>query len=224
MTSYAAVCLHSTPPSLLLRRLLKAATQSECTMGLGVLILGLVVFLGNHLFVTRRDARAAVIARLGINSYRVLFGLVSIVGLALIVWGYGQYRAHDWIQIWSPPAFMRHITIGLMLIAVILFTAAFIPSHIKAKAKHPMLAGIKAWAFAHLLSNGELGSILLFGSFLAWGVYARIAAKRRADAGTTVAPSGWLNDIIVVALGIVLYLALGFAFHPIVIGVPVFGR
>ena len=103
-------------------------------------------------------------------------------------------------------------------------TAAFIPSHIKLRLKHPMLAGVKTWALAHLLSNGDLGSILLFGSFLAWGVYARIAAKRRGDVGTTIAPAGWTNDIIVVVLGIVIYLALGYAFHPIVIGVPVFGE
>jgi uncharacterized membrane protein len=119
---------------------------------------------------------------------------------------------------------MRHITIGLMLFASIFITAAFIPSHIKARLKHPMLAGVKTWALAHLLSNGDLGSILLFGSFLAWGVYARIAAKRRGDTGATVTPTGWTNDIIVVALGIVIYLALGFAFHPMIIGVPVFGR
>jgi uncharacterized membrane protein len=193
-------------------------------MGLGVLIIGLAVFLGSHIFITRRDARAAIIARLGLSTYRMLFGLCALVGLALIVWGFGQYRAHEWIQVWSPPGFMRHITIGLMLIAVILFTAAFIPSHLKAKAKHPMLAAIKTWALAHLLSNGDLGSILLFGSFLAWGVFARIAAKRRGDVGTAIAPSGWTNDIIVVVLGIVIYLALGYAFHPIVIGVPVFGR
>jgi uncharacterized membrane protein len=193
-------------------------------MGLGVLIVGLVVFLGDHLFTTRRDARAAMIARFGINGYRALFALVALAGLALIVWGYGQYHAHELIQVWSPPAFMRHISVGLMLIAVIVFTAAFIPSHLKAKAKHPMLAGVKTWALAHLLSNGDLGSILLFGSFLAWGVYARIAAKRRGDVGTTTSPSGWTNDIIVVVVGIVIYLALGYAFHPIVIGVPVFGR
>jgi uncharacterized membrane protein len=193
-------------------------------MGLGILVLGLVVFLGAHVFVTCREARAAAIARFGINVYRGLFAVVALIGLALIVWGYGSYRAHEWIQIWTPPAFMRHVTVGLMLIAVILFTAAFIPSHIKAKAKHPMLAGIKTWALAHLLSNGDLGSILLFGAFLAWGVYARIAAKRRGDVGTTVAPSGWTNDIIVLAVGILIYLALGFAFHPVVIGVPVFEK
>jgi uncharacterized membrane protein len=192
-------------------------------MGLGVLILGLIVFLGAHTFVTFRAARASAIARLG-NGYRALFALVALIGLVLIVFGYGQYRAHDWIQVWSPPAFMRHITVGLMLFAVIFFTAAFIPSHIKTMLEHPMLAGIKTWAFAHLLSNGDLGSILLFGSFLAWGVYARIAAKRRGDLGATVAPAGWTNDVIVVVLGIVIYLALGFAFHPMLIGVPVFGK
>jgi uncharacterized membrane protein len=175
-------------------------------MALGVLIFGLVVFLGNHLFVTRRDARAAAVARLGMVGYRAVFSIVSIVGLALIVYGYGQYRAHGLIQVWSPPAFMRHITVGLMLFSVIFLVAAFIPSHIKAKLKHPMLA------------------ILLFGSFLAWGVFARIAAKRRGDAGTVTAPGGWVNDIIVVALGVAIYLALGYAFHPMVIGVPVFGR
>ena len=119
---------------------------------------------------------------------------------------------------------MRHITVGLMLFAAIFFTAAFIPSHIKTKLKHPMLAGIKTWALAHLLANGDLGSILLFGSFLAWGVIARIAAKRRGDLGATTAPAGWTNDIIVIVIGIVIYLALGYAFHPMVIGVPVFGR
>jgi len=193
-------------------------------MRLGILILGLVVMLGAHVFVTFRDARAGLMVKLGQNGYRALFSVVSIAGLALIVWGYGQYRAHELIQIWSPPAFMRHISVGLMLFAVIFFTAAFIPSHIKAKLKHPILAGVKTWALAHLLSNGDLGSILLFGSFLSWGVYARIAAKRRGDAGTTTAPDGWTNDIIVVVVGIVIYLALGYAFHPMVVGVPVFGR
>lgn len=192
-------------------------------MGLGVLILGLIIFLGAHTFITFRNARAAAIARLGVG-YRALFTLVALAGLVLIVYGYGQYRAHDWTQVWSPPTFMRHITIGLMLFAVIFFTAAFVPSHIKTKLKHPMLAGVKTWALAHLLSNGDLGSILLFGAFLAWGVYARIAAKRRSDMGATSAPTGWANDVIVVALGIVIYLALGYSFHPMVIGVPVFGR
>ena len=192
-------------------------------MGLLVLIVGLIVFFAAHAFVTFRGARAAAIERLGLTAYRALFALVAIAGLAVIVWGYGEYRAHDWVQIWSPPAFMRHITVGLMLIAVIIFTAAVIPSHIKVWLHHPMLAGIKTWALAHLLSNGDLGSILLFGSFLVWGVGTRVAAKRRGDLGVTTAPVGWTNDVIVVVLGVVIFLALGYAFHPIVIGVPVFG-
>jgi uncharacterized membrane protein len=193
-------------------------------MGLGVLIFGLLVFLGTHVFVSFRDARADAIARIGVHPYRGVFALVSLAGLVLIIWGYGQYRAHEWIQVWSPPGFMRHITIGLMLFAVIFIVSAFFPSHIKTRLKHPMLASVKTWAFAHLLSNGDLGSILLFGTFLAWGVYARIAAKRRGDLGPATTPAGWTNDAIVVVLGVVVYLALGYAFHPAVIGVPVFGK
>ena len=195
-------------------------------MGLGILIVGLAVFLATHVFVSFREARASVIERVGLSLYRTLFAIVSLVGLALIIWGYAQYRAHDLIQLWSPPAFMRHITIGLVFFAAIFIVAAFVPSHIKTRLKHPMLAGVKAWALAHLLSNGDLGSVLLFGTFLAWGVYARIAAKRRGDIGAaaTPAPDGWTSDVIVVALGTAIFLALGFWFHPYVIGVPVFGR
>jgi uncharacterized membrane protein len=193
-------------------------------MGLLILVIGLVVLLGAHVFVTFREARARLIAQLGQNGYRALFSVVAIVGLALIVWGYGDYRGREWIQIWSPPAFMRHITVGLMLLSVIFITASFISSHIKKWLHHPMLASIKTWALAHLLSNGDLGSILLFGSFLAWGVYARIAAKRRGDLGATSAPAGWTIDAIVVVVGIGIFFALGYYFHPYVIGVPVFGR
>jgi uncharacterized membrane protein len=191
-------------------------------MGLLILIVGLVVMLGAHVFVTFRDHRAALIARLGQGGYRILFSVVSLVGLVLVVRGYGDYRAGEWIQVWSPPPFMRHITVGLMLLSAILLVATYVPSHIKARAKHPMFAAIKIWAFAHLLSNGDLGSILLFGGFLIWGVYGRIAAKRRGDTGPQSAPAGWTNDVIVVVAGVVLFLALGYYFHPYVIGVPAF--
>jgi uncharacterized membrane protein len=195
-------------------------------MGLNILILGLAVFLATHVFVSFRETRASVIERVGLPLYRSLFAIVSLVGLALIIWGYAQYRAHDLVQLWSPPAFMRHITIGVVFFAVVFVVAAFFPSHIKTRLKHPMLAGVKTWALAHLLSNGDLGSILLFGTFLAWGVYARIAAKRRGDIGAAAkpAPQGWTNDVVVVVLGVAIFLALGFWFHPYVIGVPVFGR
>ena len=111
-----------------------------------------------------------------------------------------------------------------MLLSVIAITAAFIPSHIKAWLKHPMLLSVKSWALAHLLSNGDLGSIILFGAFLVWGGYARVAAKMRGDSGFATPPAGWRNDIIVVVVGIIVYLLLGFYFHPYVIGVRVFTR
>ena len=195
-------------------------------MDLGILILGLAIFLATHVFVSFREARAGVIERVGLPLYRSLFAIVSLAGLVLIVWGYAQYRASDLIQLWSPPAFMRHITIGLVLFAAIFMAAAFFPSHIRTRLKHPMLASVKTWALAHLLSNGDLGSVLLFGTFLAWGIYARIAAKRRGDIGAAAKPTpdGWANDIIVLVLGVAIFLALGFWFHPYVIGVPVFGR
>ncbi|MBI3703308.1 MAG: NnrU family protein [Rhizobiales bacterium] len=193
-------------------------------MGFSVLILGLLVFLVTHLFVTMREKRAAAIERLGLNTYRAMFTIVSLAGLALIVWGYADSQAHQWIQVWSPPAFMRHITVGLMLPATIVLVAYFLPSHVKAWTKHPLLLAVKTWAFAHLLVNGDLASILMFGVFLVWGVYARIAAKKRGDMGFTTPPAGWTNDIIVVLIGIVVYLALGYAFHPMVLHHPVFGR
>jgi uncharacterized membrane protein len=193
-------------------------------MGLAVLILGLVVFIGAHVFVTRRKARAALIARIGEWPYKGLFALVSLLGLVLIVWGFGHYRAAGYIQVWTPPTWIRHVTVALVWPAIILVTAAYIPGNIKRTLKHPMLVGVKLWAFAHLLSNGDLGSIILFGSILAWAVYDRISLKRRTDPGAPLIPvGGWRNDVIAVAVGTILYLALGFVFHPLFIGVPVFG-
>jgi uncharacterized membrane protein len=194
-------------------------------MGLSVLILGLLVFLGTHVFVSMRGARAAAMARLGVIGYRIAFSVVSTAALVLIVWGFGHYRSGgEWIDIWQPPALTRHITILLMLFSVIFLVAVFFPSHIQAKLKYPMLTSVKTWALAHLISNGDLGSILMFGTLLGWAVFARIAAKRRTDEVAAVAPSGYTNDLIVVLLGIVVYLALGFVFHPVFIGVPVFGK
>ncbi|HWE77590.1 MAG TPA: NnrU family protein [Pseudolabrys sp.] len=193
-------------------------------MGLTVLVLGLAIFIANHLFVTFRGARAAAIARLGKPVYHALFGIVSLVGLALIVWGFADYRANAWTQVWTPPAFMHHVTIGLMLIASILIAAYLIPSHIKARARHPLLAAVKVWAFAHLLSNGDLGSMIMFGALLAWAVYAYVTAKYRTDVVLPVAPRGWKNDVAVLIAGIAIFLALGYWFHPHVIGVPVFTR
>ena len=193
-------------------------------MGLAVMILGLVLFLGAHTLPAQRKWRRRAIAALGEGGYKIAYALVSLLGIALIVWGFGHYRATGWIDIWNPPKVLKHITVALMLPAVILVVAAYIRGHIYTALKHPMLAGVKLWAAAHLLANGDLGSIILFGSFLGWAVFDRISLKRRSDAGAPAIPvGGWGNDLIAVAVGILAYLALAFAFHPVVIGVPVMG-
>src|SRR5215475_2623065 len=193
-------------------------------MGLAVLVLGLAIFLGAHVFVSRRKARAALIAHIGERPYKALFALVALTGLAVIVEGFGLYRASGYIDVWTPPSWMRHVTVALVWPAVILVTAAYIPGDIKRTLKHPMLAGVKLWAFAHLLSNGDLGGMILFGSILGWAVYDRIALKRRADVGGPRIPVGGIkNDLLAVVVGTLIYLAVGFVFHPLA-GVPVFGR
>jgi uncharacterized membrane protein len=193
-------------------------------MGLLVMILGLVLFLGVHSLTTQRELRASVIASTGEGGYKIGYALVSVAGLALIVWGFAHYRATGWIDVWYPPRALKHIAVALMLPAVILVVAAYLRGRIYTTVKHPMLSGVKLWAAAHLLANGDLGSIILFGSFLGWAVYDRISLKHRADAGAPPIPVGGpANDLIAVAVGIVAYLALAFAFHPVVIGVPVFG-
>jgi uncharacterized membrane protein len=193
-------------------------------MGLGVMILGLALFLGAHSLPTQRELRARAIVSLGEGGYKIGYALVSLAGVVLIAWGFAHYRATGWINVWDPPKALRHITVALMLPAVILVVAAFIRGHIYTAIRHPMLAGVKLWAAAHLLSNGDLGSIILFGSFLGWAVFDRISLKRRSDAGAPAIPvGGWGNDLIAVAVGIVAYLALALAFHPVVIGVPVIG-
>ena len=193
-------------------------------MGLLGMILGLVLFLGVHTLTTQREVRARVIASSGEGGYKIGYSLVSALGLVLIVWGFANYRATGWIDVWHPPRALKHVTVALMLPAVILVVASYIRGRIYTRLKHPMLTGIKLWAAAHLLANGDLGSIILFGSFLGWAVFDRISLKHRTDSGAPPIPVGGPgNDLIAVAVGIVAYLALGFAFHPVVIGVPVFG-
>jgi uncharacterized membrane protein len=192
-------------------------------MGLAVEVLGLVIFLGAHVFVTVRNERDTLFARLGEWPYRGLFSLVSIVGIVLIAYGFASYRAAGMIMVWDPPAWTRHIVVLLMWPASIMVAAAYIPGNIKRIFKHPMLVGVKTWAFAHLCANGDLGGIILFGSVLAWAVYDRITLKHRTDPGALPIPvGGGKNDIIAVVVGTIIYLALGFVFHPVVIGVPAF--
>jgi uncharacterized membrane protein len=202
----------------------------EAIVGLSVMILGLVLFLGVHVLTTQRDPRAQLIAMGGETAYKLGYALASATGLALIIWGFADYRAAGLIDVWehwfSPGTLkiLKHITVALMLPAVILVVASYIRGRIFTTLKHPMLAGVKLWAAAHLLANGDLGSIILFGSFLAWAVFDRISLKRRADPGAPPIPMGGPgNDLIAVTVGVVAYLALAFAFHPVVIGVAVVG-
>ncbi len=194
-------------------------------MGLAILVLGLAVFMAPHVLTAFRGTRSAIVARLGEGAYKGIYSLVSVIGLVLIGYGYARYRSTGWIDVWYPPAWTRHVTVALVWPAIVCFYAAYSPGRIKAVLKHPMLVGIKLWALAHLISNGDLGSILLFGSFLAYAVFDRISLKRRSDLGGPPIPAGGVkNDVIAVVGGTIIYLLLGWLFHPYVIGVPAFTR
>ena len=193
-------------------------------MGLALLVLGLILFLGPHVFVTMRDQRAMLVQRMGEWPYKGLFAVVTIVGLFVIGKGFALYRDAGEIVVWTPPYAMRYVTQLLMWPAFICVAAAYIPGNIKRVLKHPMLVGVKLWAVAHLLANGDLGGIILFIAVLAWAVYDRITLKRRSDAGGPPIPlGGRRNDIAAIIVGTVLYLAFGMVFHPLVLGVIVFG-
>ncbi len=194
-------------------------------MGLTILICGLVLFPGVHLVVARRNLRASLIARLGEVPYKALFSLISAIGVGLIVWGFARYRATEWIDVWHPPGWTRHVAVTLMLPAVILFVASYLRGRIYLAVKHPMLAGTKLWSLAHLIANGDLGGILIFGSLLVWAAIDRISLKYRSDPGAPPIPVGsWRSDVLAIVVGLLIYLALGFVFHPLVIGLPVFAR
>jgi uncharacterized membrane protein len=186
-----------------------------------ILIIGLIVFIGVHLLPTLRPQRGNLIGKLGEGGYKGLFSLVSLLGLVLIVWGYGQYRASGYIPVWEPPRGMNHLALTLMWFSFVALAAAYSPNgKIKGMLKHPMLVAVKIWALAHLLSNGDLGSIILFVSLLAYAVYDRIAVKKRGDTGAPPAPFG-KGDIIALAVGSVAWVAMIFL-HPYIIGVPIF--
>jgi uncharacterized membrane protein len=190
-------------------------------MGLLVLVLGLIVFLGAHVFTTQRGPRAAVIKAVGEWPYKGLYSVVSIVGIVLIGKGFGMYYSAGPIDIWHPPAWTRHIPEALMLPACILIAAAYLRGRIKQVVKNPMLEGVKTWAVAHLTANGDLGGIILFGSVLAWAVYDGITLKYRTDPGGPPIPQGGLtNDIAAVIVGLILYGAFFFPFHTFVVGRP----
>jgi len=186
---------------------------------MSLLLLGLALFLGVHFFSTLRERRAAVIGLLGERGYKGLYSLLSAAGLALIVIGFGRYRGAGYIQVWNPPvSILQPVALFLLWFAFVALVATYAPpSRIKSLLRHPMLVAVKAWALSHLLVNGDLGSMLLFGSLLAWAVYDRIAVKHRGD--PVPLPIHWsTNDLLVVVIGSAAYVAM-FWLHDGLIGV-----
>jgi uncharacterized membrane protein len=192
---------------------------------MSLLILGLVLFLGTHsVRIVADDWRGARIARLGLMPWKGIYAVISIIGFVLIVWGYGQARGNPTV-LYSPPVWTRHIAALLTVPAFILLVAAYIPgTRIKRAVGHPMVAAVKIWAFAHLLSNGTLADVVLFGAFLAWAVADYIAARRRDRAAGTVYAVGPVSrDIAAVAIGLAAWAAFAFWLHAAWIGVRPFG-
>ncbi|MBB4566062.1 NnrU family protein [Rhizobium leucaenae] len=188
---------------------------------MSLLILGIILFLGIHLIrVVIPDFRRSMIASLGESGWRIGYSIVSILTLILLIYGFGQAR--DSTPIWSPPFWMSHITILLMLFALICLVASLLPAgYIAVRTKHPMVLSVKIWAFAHLLSNGDGAAMLLFAAFLAWGVIVRISLKRRERAGEiSLRPFVSAKyDLYAIIIGIVVWGLIIWKLHEWIIGV-----
>lgn len=187
------------------------------------LIFGLLIFLGVHsVHLLAPRWRESRIAAWGMGPWKGLYSVLAIAGFVLLVWGYGQARMHSPVLLWMPPPGLRHAAALLTLPAFILLAAAYVPrNHIKAWLGHPMLLAVKLWAAAHLLVNGWLHGVLLFGSFLIWAVLSFRMARRREPAprsGGTVA-----GTVATLAVGIVAWCGFAFYLHARWIGVAPFG-
>lgn len=184
-------------------------------------LIGIVVFFGLHLYsaVRARTPEKDLKSRLGYGPYMGIYSLISLIGLALIIYGFGAARSAG--ILYTPPTWMAHINLVLTLPAMILLVASQVPAgRIKKATKHPMLLAIKFWALGHLLANGEVNSVILFGSFLAFAVFDRIMVKRRGDFGP--GDDVTLNtsmDVVSVIVGVAVWAALAFWLHPILFGV-----
>lgn len=190
------------------------------------LIAGLIVFLGVHsVRIVADDWRTRTIARMGENPWKGVYSLLSIAGFVLLVWGYGEARQLG-VVLYDPPVFTRHIAGLLMLVSLVLLAAAYVPrNHIKARIGHPMIVGVKVWAFAHLLANGRLSDVVLFGAFLAWAVVDFIAARKRDRRLGTVYPAGnMLGTGLTLLGGVILWGVFVAGLHLWLIGVPPFVR
>lgn len=190
-----------------------------------ILILGLLVFLGVHSTRIVADGwRTAQLKRLGEGAWKGIYSLFSLAGFGLIIWGFGLAREQP-VVLWTAPVAMRHVAGLLTLIAFVLLAAAYVPrNQIKSSMHHPMLLAVKFWAFAHLLSNGRLADLVLFGSFLAWAVVCFIAARKRdRAAGTRYAPGAAGGTATAVVVGVAVWAGFAFWLHGALIGVRPFG-
>lgn len=190
-----------------------------------LLILGLVLFLGVHSTrIVAESWRGRFIAQRGANAWKGIYTVVSIVGFALIIWGYGQARMQP-VVLWASPTWTRHLAALLTVPAFIFLVAAYLPGNaIKARLKHPMVLGVKVWALAHLLANNTLADVLLFGGFLVWAVFSFRAARARDRANNTVyAPGRALPTAIAVLVGLAAWAFFAFWAHAAWIGVRPFG-
>ena len=190
-----------------------------------ILILGLVIFLGIHSIRIFADHwRTAQIARFGEAPWKIGYTLASIIGLGLVIWGFGLARQEP-ILVWTPPIAMRHIAALLTAISFILIAATYAPANsIKARLHHPMILGVKVWALAHFLANGALADMILFGSFLVWAIFSYKAARQRDRAANTQHPAGTLGGTIAATVaGIAIWALFAFWLHGLLIGVRPFG-
>ena len=188
-----------------------------------MLVIGLLLFVGMHLVLAVAPAmRERFIERFGRGLWRVLFSLVVLTGLYLIVSGYSSARMEP-VWVWYPPAFLAHLAALLVLVAFVFVVASYVPGNaIKARVGHPMLVGVKTWALAHLLVNGTLADILLFGSFLAWGVIGFIL-HRKADRAAGLHSTGATSlpaTLVTLAGGVIFTGIFALWLHPLLIGVP----
>jgi uncharacterized membrane protein len=185
------------------------------------LILGLLIFLGVHSSRFFADGwRSRTITRVGAGPWKAGYALLSLLGFMLLVWGYGLARQQP-LLLWTPPTGMRHVAALLTLIAFVLLVAAYVPRNsIKARVYHPMVGATKVWAFAHLLANGTLADVVLFGSFLGWSVLAYLALRRRdRAAGTVYATGAFGPTVLTVVLGSAAWAVFAFVLHRLLIGV-----
>lgn len=182
--------------------------------------LGLVLFFAMHCMQVAYGVRSSVIERTGENAYKGAYAVISLLGLTLIGVGFAQYRAEGLIPIWSPPLWSSHVALLLNWFALVFVVAAYLPCHIRRVLKHPMLVGVKTWAMAHLIANGDLGGIILFGVFLFWTVAVRISIKRRT-VDSKPKTASVLFDLVAVVIGSALYAIIVFWVHPDIFNIPV---